>query len=169
MLSIAAFGQSDPLRDLMLASDLGKARPSKPLCTVPIAQSPLVSGSLRLGMDAPRALLLADGPVVPSRTVEGVAIEPTYLDGKLVRLKAVYQDGVVWDGDAEFAYVIATEFKLPVAAWRSLEFGGLAMFCDGWRIVAQSNRIELTDERALDRKTAAAVESAEKKKAAFKP
>lgn len=152
-------------------------RPKTPLCTVPLEKSPLLRGTYKLGMsrsdfEGP-VVRLADGPVLARRAGE-VSTKPTFFEGTLIRLKAVYQTEAVWESSAEFAYVIATEFNLPLGAWRENGYQkSLVMFCDGWTILVEPNRVDLRNESAIARmKKAEAAErsvEAEKKKATFKP
>lgn len=168
LCSLCAVGQAfdpSPLRDLN--GDIEAARPVRPLCTAGLDKSPLVRGKFRLGMS--RAAF-----DVASVTAGGVSIgAPTFFEDKLIAFSVNYDESVKWDADAEFAYVIADEFKLPPQAWRSNGQLGLVMFCSGWLMLAESNRLELRDEIGLKAKStaesAAAKREAEAKKKTFKP
>jgi hypothetical protein len=168
-----AVGQED-LRDRIWlesasSSYLFAARPAKPLCSVPVSKSPNVRGKWQLGMGEPDAIKLADGtPLRPVRDPE-LSTKATYFDGKLIQLRAVYHNGIAWDSAAEFAFVIAKEFDLPAAAWRDNAPLGLVMFCDGWTIMVEPNRVEIRDESAIARKIKSEAAAAEEKKKTFKP
>jgi hypothetical protein len=181
-----SFGQFDasPLRDL--AGDIDAARPSKPLCTVPVSDSPLVRGKFRLGMsradydkpiDPPKRttpfLLDVSADPETSNIPPDISLIPTFFEDRLIRIRVSYHSDVKWDAVAEFAYVIASEFGLPPQAWRSNGSLGLVMFCDGWLILAEPNRIELRDEIGIKSKVkadaAARSAEAEEKKKRFKP
>lgn len=160
---------ANPLRDVMLAADLDKARPTRQLCTAPLTSSPLIRGKVRLGMKQsnykPLGVVLMD----VGRAAD-IDLTPTFFNGKLIRLEVTYRNSIKWDADAEFAYVIADEFKLPVNAWRALESGGLAMFCDGWTVVARSNYLDLMNEKAIAAKSKAEARTADgDRKRTFKP
>jgi hypothetical protein len=167
VLSASVFGQfdRDPLRDVL--GDIEAARPARLLCTVPLAKSPAVRGKIRLGMTRAEydvALITATGVSIGS---------PTFFEDRLIAFAVHYDESVKWDDRSEFAYVVADEFKLPPAAWRTNGQRGLVMFCDGWLMLAESNHLELRDEVTIRRmvKSAADTEKAdaEEKKKAFKP
>lgn len=182
MLSVTAIGQRLD-DDMWLKHDLGSQivaeRPKKPLCNVPLDGSPMVRGKYRLGMSreafdaaAGSVVRLADGSAL--KRADDVSTAPTFFEGRLIRLKVVYHTDAEWDSAAEFAYVVGTEFRLPVAAWRANGYrDGVVMFCDGWTVLAESNRLDLRDEAAIARMRKSAADAkvaeSEAKKKTFKP
>ena len=150
-------------------------------CSAKLDESPVIREVIKLGMPKETFVKYFDPEMFyiprfePGSRFSGIrSIAPTFYEDELLSLRVRYEPGVDWDGDAEFAFVIATEFKLPVPAWRSRgSISGFAMTCGGFTMLASENEIEVRDDIASKRRAKIDAETraaeADRKKKAFKP
>lgn len=151
-------------------------------CSTTANQLPAVRGmKLQMSKDDFRRLLIPAAPKVMdlnllfghhfsnSAALEGVSMVRTeFFNGHLSYIELSYNNSIRWESDREFAETIGESLKLPTSGWKK-GLSGYKIQCADFSVLARTNHVTLTDDRASKAQEDNEKAEAEKKKRAFKP